>query len=369
MKIFAAVVAVWIVFPLLVALAVLVFYRIKKFKGLKERKPGPEESKPKEKTAGKASKFLGHTVALIGLVAMLDFMIWAIIPWLWSTIYSSPQAFAAFNIGFLVMLFLITKKDGSGKEIAGFKAPRKTVTVILVIGLITAAALKIQKQESDRGLVSGGRQIVTSTGPGIPISAAAFAISFCESGGKQFEENGKTPLKNVEGSSAAGKYQFIEAHKEPAKKLGFDLDTEEGQDGYARYRLIQNGFKDWEADPRSKTCIANKLGEMGFKDAFNLAVSTSLISPAVFTLVSPVGEWSRFFFIDRDSNFKTDWISSESSKHEIEYTDSKGKVFSYIFPTADGKRIQIPGEIIKIRVKSLESKPVPIKIEIAPKAG
>lgn len=76
------------------------------------------------------------------------------------------------------------------------------------------------------------------------------AICQAESGCRQLGDDGK-PYKNQEGSSAFGKYQFLESHRELAHNLGFDLDTEDGQDGYARHLYRESGTQHWEADPRS----------------------------------------------------------------------------------------------------------------------
>ncbi|MFZ2763516.1 MAG: hypothetical protein WAX80_00545, partial [Minisyncoccia bacterium] len=97
-------------------------------------------------------------------------------------------------------------------------------------------------------------------------------IADCESGdngkpgtARQFEADGVTPYKNREGSSAFGKYQFLESHREPALALGYDLDTEQGQDDYSRH--LYNGpgrTGPWEHDPRSVACWEPKLLALGY---------------------------------------------------------------------------------------------------------
>jgi hypothetical protein len=206
----------------------------------------------------------------------------------------------------------------------------------------------------------------TTLQSGIPIDAAAFVVCQCESDGQQFEADKETPLKNKEGSSASGKYQFIEAHRKVAEGLGFDLDTEEGQDGYARYRIIRFGLRDWEADPRSKACIEEKLASMGFKGGSELPVATSLPSPMEFVLIA-VGEFSRPLFFTRGLTVETDWVSSNLEKHQIEYTSDSGKVTLVDVSSDHRETIAVPGPTRKIRVKSLVENPVAIRITLMPK--
>ncbi|MDP3874986.1 MAG: hypothetical protein Q8Q22_00485, partial [bacterium] len=85
-------------------------------------------------------------------------------------------------------------------------------------------------------------------------------IAMCESGGRQFEADGITPLRNKERSSAIGKYQILTSfHEERAKGLGFDIRTEKGNEAYARYLYSESGTLHWEADHRSRTCWEPKL--------------------------------------------------------------------------------------------------------------
>ena len=133
---------------------------------------------------------------------------------------------------------------------------------------------------------------VTNLSHGVPADIALRVIAECESGGKQFEADGKTPTKNkgipekgVEPSSAFGKYQFLESHREPAKKLGFDLNTETGQDGYARYRYSQTATKDWEFDEEyggGKACWEPKLRTYTWGGGEAVAI----------TVVAPTEGWS-----------------------------------------------------------------------------
>ena len=236
--------------------------------------------------------------------------------------------------------------------------------IVLVLWASSALWTKLASRPS--GGNGANRMTAGINQSGVPLDAAAFAISQCESGGRQFETDDKTPLKNREGSSASGKYQFIEAHRKGAKDLGFNLDTEEGQDGYARYRLLRFGLKDWQADPRSKTCIEEKLTSMGFRGGFDLSVVSSLSAPMEFVVTASAGEWSKPLFFSRGLIFETDWVSSKKEKHQIEYTSDEGVVTVEEFP--QNKIVVVSSVVRKIRVKSLEEKPVALRITLRPKA-
>jgi len=76
-------------------------------------------------------------------------------------------------------------------------------------------------------------------------------IAKCESGLKQYNSNGKVLISKT---SDKGVFQINQVHWENAKKLGFDIDTLEGNLSYARYLYDRNGTKDWYM---SKHCWQN----------------------------------------------------------------------------------------------------------------
>lgn len=72
-------------------------------------------------------------------------------------------------------------------------------------------------------------------------------IAKCESRFRQYEKDG-TVLKNREGSSATGVFQIMASvHRKNAANLGYDINTLEGNIGYAQYLYELNGTRDWEA--------------------------------------------------------------------------------------------------------------------------
>lgn len=98
----------------------------------------------------------------------------------------------------------------------------------------------------------------------LPAEVALPIIAECESGGRHFEADGKTPLRNREGSSAIGKYQIMASlHEERAKGLGYDIRTEAGNEDFARFLYAESGTFHWEADSRSRACWEPKLMARG----------------------------------------------------------------------------------------------------------
>src|SRR5690606_30259867 len=114
----------------------------------------------------------------------------------------------------------------------------------------------------------------------LPAEVVLPIIAQCESGGQQFEDDGVTPLRNREGSSAFGKYQFLESHREIAMELGHDLDTEEGQDGYARHLYGVSGTQDWEADLRSRECWEPQIATLSGQREL------------IYTIIAPTEGWT-----------------------------------------------------------------------------
>jgi hypothetical protein len=95
---------------------------------------------------------------------------------------------------------------------------------------------------------------ITVTHASAPYSEPAVLqrIADCESGngsagsGKQFNKFGAVVLNaNTNKTVDIGKFQINSIHEGEAQKLGFDLFTEEGNTGYARYLYENKGTGDW----------------------------------------------------------------------------------------------------------------------------
>ena len=73
------------------------------------------------------------------------------------------------------------------------------------------------------------------------------AIARCESNFRQFTDSG-LPFRGGAGGEMVGVFQFYEQfHTAAAKALGFDLNTLEGNIGYAKHVYAQEGTTPWSA--------------------------------------------------------------------------------------------------------------------------
>lgn len=92
--------------------------------------------------------------------------------------------------------------------------------------------------------------------PTIELPAVMLEIARCESGDKQFHEDG-TVVKGVINPKDIGRFQINEYyHLENSKKLGMDIYTLEGNTEYAMWLYEQNGTRDWNW---SKKCWGNSV--------------------------------------------------------------------------------------------------------------
>jgi len=250
-----------------------------------------------EKLKGDKKGFSDPKILILVGVIIFDLISWLMIPWFWSVLYYRWYTLLIFNVGFWVASYLktIKIKDKDGKE-TNDNDPTAArwaniIILMLAVGMFTLADDQFRKWWGGKSAENGGiSQTATNLSHGAPLEIARMAICECESGGKQFEPDGITPLKNkgvpsegIPPSSAFGKYQFLESHRQPALALGFDLNTEEGQDRYFEYRYNLNGTKDWEADPRSVACWEPKL--KGFTWAGGEAIA--------YVVDAPTNTWGR----------------------------------------------------------------------------
>ncbi len=87
-------------------------------------------------------------------------------------------------------------------------------------------------------------------------------IAYCESRFRQLDNDGNA-IKSNKGSSATGVMQIMASiHEDEAEKLGFDINTLEGNVGFAKYLYDKYGTKPWEADKHSKNCWQPRLGDL-----------------------------------------------------------------------------------------------------------
>ena len=76
------------------------------------------------------------------------------------------------------------------------------------------------------------------------------SIARCESEFHHYDDNGR-PLKNKEGSSATGAMQIIASiHRRAAARLGYDINTLNGNLGYAKHLYKTEGTNPWNPSKR-----------------------------------------------------------------------------------------------------------------------
>ena len=188
---------------------------------------------------------------------------------------------------------------------------------------------------------------------GVPIEIALPIIADCESGGgvpgaaHHFGPDGK-PLRNKEGSSAIGKYQILASdHEEKAKKMGFDIQTEEGNESYAKYLYTnEGGTKHWEADPRSVTCWEPKLRAYTWGGE---AVS--------FVILAPVNRYGENYNTPKWGHTSIDGLGNK--KYRVLWNNE----IEEDFPRAEGIPLKNPKTVSCFRLKSRESETTPIIVK------
>src|SRR3989344_1890270 len=227
----------------------------------------------------------------IGII-VFNLISFTMIPWWWNILTSNWYGFAVFNIGFWLALYLRTIKNNAiASNVSNI------ITVMLVVGLATTAIHQYQNRES-----SDNNEVVKDKAPvanlsRVPADIALPIIAECESGGRQFEDDGVTPFKNREGSSAIGKYQILASeHEERAlNKYGFDIRTEAGNEGYARVLYSESGTKHWEADSKSSACwrpqlqaYTGKPSRTPTQESYSLTVNAP-VGPSSYEIEVPIG--------------------------------------------------------------------------------
>ena len=297
-------------------------------------------------------------------IAVLNGLFWAIAPETWENIWNDQVRFWVINLGAWValILLLIPEKDEDGKDQSAKRGIARNLAMIILVGVVLTliviswrANVSNLKERLASDQPSIHSKTTTNSSHSAPAEVALRLIAECESGGKQFEEDGKTPLKNngipskgIKPSSAFGKYQFLEMHREPAKKLGFDLDTEEGQDSYAKHLYAESGTKHWEFDEQyggGKACWEPKLrawtwgGEM-----------VSIVVKA------PIDGWSDVIpnpYAPRHAEFE-----GFGKKYKVLWNGEEEEDFP------QGKEVKKTGKIIyNFRFKSTETEPVNIVVK------
>ncbi len=239
-------------------------------------------------------------VILIGLgIAILNWLLWTLAPATWEFVWNDQKRFWSINMGVFtaICLLLVPKKDKDGKRVDGVNPIANGLSVVIMcLSILVVLSMTWKANWGNReSKLSSAVQAMPTT---VPLEVARRVVCECESGCRQFEDDGKTPFMNrgipdkgVPPSTAFGKYQFLESHRKKAEGLGFDLNTEKGQDEYFDYLYAKEGFGPWLHDEEyggGIVCLAPKLADYGFQGG----------KKRVLTVEAPVGKWGELKKLD-----------------------------------------------------------------------
>ena len=122
---------------------------------------------------------------------------------------------------------------------------RKLTTVL--VSMVVAAAFSSFLIANAKAVSAPTVNIVSlDVQPSIP--PVLERIAFCESGDRQFNQDGSVV---VGPTHDRGRFQINPIHEHEATKLGYDIDTLRGNTGFALELYRRNGTADWRS---SKHC-------------------------------------------------------------------------------------------------------------------
>lgn len=298
--------------------------------------------------------------ALIATNMVLAFLL----PKLWDLFWQDQILFWSANIGLiaLVRFFSITGKDG--KPIGAARFAGWIFGIILLVGLIVHVSQNkdwcdkfddLFKQVASSFGQPGPSTVSPTMGGAAPMEVALAVICKHESGCRQKDSQGNI-IKNKQGSSAFGKYQFLESHREPAHKLGFDLNTEAGQDAYAEYlwkeglRKGESPTKHWEGDPKGSFRWQTELMSLGYNPWGEVEGA----------LEAPVDRWSEPVIIH--PGIFINWGETDG---KMKIKDQKGD--EALYDPKGGLTQNLPYPSKKIQFMSSEEKKVKVKLTFTKK--
>ena len=201
----------------------------------------------------------GSFVSLVlWVVAFVIFhwLLWSVAPEFWSAWYKSPNFFPL-NAAIILALIL-------GSQRGSIRYASYALWAIIALAVITQIYYGVPEWYAARqGSVVAPANAGASAGL-LPADVVLPIIAQCESRGRQFDDEGNLITNPT--SSAVGKYQIMASlHEERAKKMGFDIRTEEGNEQYARVLYAESGTKHWESDLKSRKCWEPELVALGYR--------------------------------------------------------------------------------------------------------
>lgn len=155
------------------------------------------------------------------------------------------------------------------------------VLLLLVVSVLTAGlGASLLYAETPSPQTSLDKEKLYSYFSDVP---AMKYIAECESGTRQFTDAG-TVLRGGAGGKMIGMFQLHETyHRVPALKLGFDIDTLDGNVAYARHLYDKEGLTPWAPcehaipDAVSKEKTAKKLEPVSAKKEMTGTEKDSLV--------------------------------------------------------------------------------------------
>lgn len=210
-------------------------------------------------------------------VAMINWLIWALNAGFWDFLWQNQKIFWALNITGWLAPCLLLVKGGDGKI---HPIAKKFAMIMGGLALVILSIGVLRFSTKEGSLLQQFLAKISTNKPGnsvnfsreIPADVALPIICGCESSGtpgviKYFEADGKTPLRNKNGSSAISGCQILASvHRARAEAMGFNINTPEGNFGYARvlYNESNPPTKPWEGSNGNTTrsCWEQKLLEL-----------------------------------------------------------------------------------------------------------
>lgn len=198
--------------------------------------------------AGSGSGLTDPKILIAAGIMVFDMVIWAMIPWLWTILIHDKKVFALLNVGLWTVLYLrtIKVKDSTGKDIKEINPTASIlaniIAVMLALGLITTA----RNYGEEKGWF-GKNNETSSPQFAVGIDQILEQICMAESGGRQFEEDGKTPLRGKEDPNDVGYCQInTKIWESRIKKFDGDiLKSKEDNFRFARGLYLEFGAGPW----------------------------------------------------------------------------------------------------------------------------
>lgn len=232
--------------------------------------------------------------------------------------------------------------------------PLRSLLLLSALGILAFVYWdRLGRPESVSSTIEAIRAPTEGTSDPLIVAAMLPLIARCESNGRQFEPDGVTPLRNTRGVDAIGMYQIrISVWGADAERLGYDLETLEGNEAMARWILENYGPGPWLTDPVSRTRAdcAPFFAMLGDGATSEPGVVARAPLPDTILITRNAGEeWSEPVFV-------TDEIRGR--RMNVVLLDSRGSDDCYqvrfsqgTFDNCPGQRLIVPGKTSFVQLR------------------